>query len=378
MLKKISTLVGAAALAVAGTSPAIAGDETGLNIFAGGAYHLFGDNDISDTGGVNAGLGYKFSERWGIEGTYIDLGETDFDFIGGDGDLEIDGYRADLLYYFKETSSRVVPYLAFGGGEYDVEAEAFGIKASDDQSFFNIGAGFKKYFTDNLALRGDLRAIRNTSASETDLAVMLGLDYFFGSRSKAPTKVAAGPKDSDGDGVYDDQDRCPNTPLGVSVDSVGCPLDSDGDGVYDHQDQCPNTPAGARVDDKGCQYVIKETVSVELEVLFDTDRSEVKPAYFEEIKNVAEFMKLFPATNVTIEGHTDSRGNDDYNQALSQRRADAVRQVLIDEHGIDADRVKAIGYGESQPRASNETADGLQQNRRVIAVIKTEVEKSAE
>jgi len=376
MFKRISALIGISALSLMSVNPAIAGEETGLNIFGGATHYLFGDNDISDTSGGVLGLGYKLSEHWGIEGTYIDLGNTDMDLIGGgDVDFDISGYRADLLYHFSETASGVIPYLAFGAGEFDVDPDLAGV-SSDDQTFVNIGGGFKKYITDNLAFRGDLRAIRNTSESSTDLAMMVGLDYFFGSRGKKVAPVAA-PLDSDGDGVYDDQDRCPNTPAGVAVDSNGCPLDSDGDGVYDYKDKCPNTPAGARVDEDGCQYVVKETVSVELEVLFDLNKAVVKPAFYEEIKNVGEFMKLFPSTSATIEGHTDSTGDDGYNQGLSERRANAVRQVLIDQHGVDASRVKAVGYGESQPRADNDTKEGRQQNRRVMAVIKTEVEKPA-
>ncbi|MCB1662243.1 MAG: OmpA family protein [Pseudomonadales bacterium] len=376
MFKRISALIGISALSLITANAAFADEGTGLNIFGGATHYLFGDNDISDTSGGVLGLGYKFSEHWGIEGTYIDLGNTEMDLIGGgDVDFDISGYRADLLYHFSETASGVVPYLAFGAGEFDIDPDLAGV-SSDDQTFVNFGGGFKKYITDNLAFRGDLRAIRNTSESSTDLAMMVGLDYFFGSRGKKAAPVAA-PLDSDGDGVYDDQDRCPNTPAGVAVDSNGCPLDSDGDGVYDYKDKCPNTPAGARVDEDGCQYVIKETVSVELEVLFDLNKAVVKPAFYEEIKNVGEFMKLFPSTNATIEGHTDSTGDDDYNQGLSERRANAVRQVLIDQHGVDASRIKAVGYGESQPRADNDTKDGRQQNRRVMAVIKTEVEKPA-
>ncbi|MCF7981315.1 MAG: OmpA family protein [Pseudomonadales bacterium] len=377
MFKKISILIGISALSFGSINTAVAGEETGLNIFGGATHYLFGDNDISDTSGGVLGLGYKFSEHWGIEASYIDLGETELDLIGGgDVDFDISGYRADLLYHFTESAGGVVPYLVFGAGEFDIDPDMAGID-SDDQSFVNVGGGFKKYFTDNLALRGDLRAVRNTSESNTDLALMVGLDYFFGKRGKKVASVAA-PLDSDGDGVYDDQDRCPNTPFGVSVDSQGCPLDSDGDGVYDDKDQCPNTPTGARVDENGCQYVIKETVSVELEVLFDLNRAVVKPAFYEEIKNVGEFMKLFPSTSATIEGHTDSTGDDAYNQGLSERRANAVRNVLINQHGIDGDRVKAVGYGESQPRASNDTKEGRQQNRRVMAIIKTEVEKPAQ
>ena len=213
---------------------------------------------------------------------------------------------------------------------------------------------------------------------------MLGLDYSFGKAGKSSSKASQYAvanelnADSDGDGVNDSRDRCPNTPAGETVDASGCPMDGDGDGVADRQDRCPETPAGARVDEQGCQYIIKETVSVELEVLFDTDTAMVKPQFFAEIKEVADFMTMFPSLKAVIEGHTDSRGSEDYNDRLSQRRADAVQRVLVDEYGINEDRVIAVGYGESKPRADNRGESGWQQNRRVVAVLKTVVEKTAE
>lgn len=114
---------------------------------------------------------------------------------------------------------------------------------------------------------------------------------------------------------------------------------------------------------------LAEEVTIDLEVLFETDKSVVRPSFYKKITEVAEFMTQYPNTIATIEGHTDSRASDKYNLALSQRRADAVRSVLIDEFGIDSDRLSAIGYGESRPRASNETVNGRQLNRRVVAVI---------
>ncbi len=385
MLNKRKSLVAGLLLsACAGFNSAYADDREGVSVFVAPTYYMFGDNDISDTGGVAAGIGYKFSQHWGIEGTYIDLGETDLDvFAGSDLDLDIKGYRADLLYYFKETSSRALPYLAFGAGNFDVDSNLAGV-GSDDQTLLNVGVGVKKYITDNLSLRGDMRALRNVDESSTDLALMLGLDYSFGkagkSSSKASQYAAANEldADSDGDGVNDSQDRCPNTPAGETVDASGCPMDGDGDGVADRQDKCPETPAGARVDEQGCQYIIKETVSVELEVLFDTDTAMVKPQFFAEIKEVADFMTMFPSLKAVIEGHTDSRGAEDYNDRLSQRRADAVQRVLVEEYGINQDRVIAVGYGESKPRADNRGEMGWQQNRRVVAVLKTVVEKKAE
>ena len=115
--------------------------------------------------------------------------------------------------------------------------------------------------------------------------------------------------------------------------------------------------------------VLAEKVTIELEVLFETDKSIVKPEYYSKISEVAEFMTQYPNTVVTIEGHTDSRASESYNQDLSQRRVDAVKEVLITQFDVNSERLSAIGFGESQPRASNETAAGRQLNRRVVAVV---------
>ncbi|MBH0065450.1 OmpA family protein [Psychrobacter sp. SZ93C1] len=115
--------------------------------------------------------------------------------------------------------------------------------------------------------------------------------------------------------------------------------------------------------------VLAEKVTIELEVLFETDKSIVRPEYYSKVSDLAAFMVKYPNTVVTIEGHTDSRASDSYNQALSQRRVDAVKEVLITQFSIAPERLTAIGYGESQPRASNDNAEGRQLNRRVVAVV---------
>ena len=114
---------------------------------------------------------------------------------------------------------------------------------------------------------------------------------------------------------------------------------------------------------------MKEKVIIELNVEFDTAKAIVKEKYHNNIKKVADFMKEFPNTNATIEGHTDNVGNAAYNQRLSEERANSVRQYLIDKFGIDASRLTSVGYGLSRPIASNDTAEGKQKNRRVVAVM---------
>ena len=115
--------------------------------------------------------------------------------------------------------------------------------------------------------------------------------------------------------------------------------------------------------------ILEAPVNIELEVLFDNDKAIVKPEYYEKVQTVADFMNQYSNTSVTIEGHTDSNASARYNQQLSERRANAIKHILVTKFDIAEDRLSAIGYGEQHPRATNETAAGRQLNRRVIAVI---------
>lgn len=164
------------------------------------------------------------------------------------------------------------------------------------------------------------------------------------------------PLDSDGDGVYDLHDRCPDTPRGVKVDAGGCPFDTDKDGIYDYMDACPKTPAGAKVNAKGC-WVIKN-------IHFDTGKATIKSAAYPALDEVLAVFRANPGLKAQIQGHTDNVGSAAMNQALSERRAKAVFEYLV-ERGIDPGRLSFAGYGYSQPIASNDTAEGRAMNRRV-------------
>ena len=112
-------------------------------------------------------------------------------------------------------------------------------------------------------------------------------------------------------------------------------------------------------------------VTIALNVEFDTDKAVVKEKYNSEIKKVADFMKKYPKTTAVIEGHTDNVYTPEYNQKLSEARANSVRLYLINHFGVKASRLSAVGYGLTKPIASNSTEEGRQKNRRVQAVIKT-------
>jgi OOP family OmpA-OmpF porin len=180
------------------------------------------------------------------------------------------------------------------------------------------------------------------------------------------------PVDSDGDGVYDNMDKCKNTPKGIKVDKTGCPLDSDGDGVYDSFDQCPNTKKGVKVDKKGCPVptasdkviVTEKGTWIYKDIQFATSDDAINAKSAAVLDEVAVILKENKNLKLEIQGHTDNRGNEAYNNRLSQERADSVKKYLTDK-GIPADRLKSKGYGPSQPAAANDTAEGRALNRRV-------------
>jgi len=375
MKKNILNLTTAIALGCVVASPAMA-DGHKYEVTGAVGYNFF-DNDtgIDDGEFLGLGFGYVVNPKWTLE-AWITDGDSDLD--GSNADVDIESYRLDALYHLPEFGAWK-PYIVGGLGRAEFDTAGF----DADSSQLNLGAGLKRHLAENWVLRGDVRAIDNIDQGSdlddfgTDFAVQLALSYVFGGsgHQKKPEPVTvAKAADSDGDGVVDTADLCPNTPAGVSVNSRGCPLDSDGDGVYDYQDRCPGTAANLKVDSKGCPLKLTESVQIELQVNFDTNSSVVKPEYFAEIKRVADFMNQYANTAVEVQGHTDSRGGAAYNKALSQRRADAVAAVLVTEHGVDPRRVSGRGYGEEQPIASNDTAEGRANNRRVVGEISTQVE----
>jgi len=194
--------------------------------------------------------------------------------------------------------------------------------------------------------------------------------------------------DYDHDGIPDSDDWCATTPEGVRVGPSGCAdweipvtclpepppippppppkVDSDHDGVYDHADQCAETPRGWAVDAKGCVEIEKVVLSG---VNFGLGSAQLLPAASGALRTVVTAMQASPAVEVEVGGHTDSIGPADKNQRLSERRAAAVKQFLVDA-GIDAARISVKGYGEAEPVDSNETTPGRANNRRVAFKVK--------
>lgn len=169
--------------------------------------------------------------------------------------------------------------------------------------------------------------------------------------------------DSDGDGVTDAMDACPQ--LAGPADKQGCP-DSDGDGISDNMDKCPKVPGTAAM--RGCPEINEKTKKLFEKALtgiqFETGKSTIKKVSYPILDQVVTVMNENPTYNLEIAGHTDDQGNDASNLKLSQDRAAAVEKYLEDK-GVAASRVTSQGFGETVPVADNKTAAGRAKNRRV-------------
>ncbi|NRR91342.1 OmpA family protein [Winogradskyella undariae] len=189
----------------------------------------------------------------------------------------------------------------------------------------------------------------------------------------AGLKTLAGCPDADSDGVADADDKCPDT-AGPAANN-GCPWpDTDGDGVLDKDDKCPNE-AGT-VANNGCPEIapteeVMDTLNeYSRSILFNSGRATFQKQTNQVLQSMVAIFKEYPKASFSLEGHTDSDGSKSSNQALSERRANAVRDYLI-ANGISADRLTAAGFGETTPIASNSTSAGKKENRRVEVKLKS-------
>lgn len=294
----------------------------------------------------------------------------------------------------------VTPFVLIGFGSLGANSDSMG---KDHDPAFHFGAGVKVPVSQSLAVRLDLRDNMTqkdggptSAAGDGDQThhpeVLLGLSLKLGlSKKAAPTP----PKDSDGDGFFDPQDKCP-TVAGVAPD--GCPPpDSDKDGFIDPEDKCPNEPGIAPdgcpdkdpdkdgildpndkcptepetknnyQDEDGCPdevpAEVKKFTGVIEGIEFDTGKATIRPKSTATLDAAVKVLTDFPAVKIEISGHTDNVGKDEKNLKLSQDRADAVKKYFTDK-GIDASRIQTRGAGPNEPIADNKTAAGRQKNRR--------------
>lgn len=369
-MKKTVIIASGALIALSSTLSSYA-DQDGSTFYvnpAVGIQDFDSDRVLDNEELLSLGLEYRYGKHWAAE---INVMDSNPEFRQSSSDLDLTQYGIDGIYYFNAgDQNKFEPYGVIGAGHADFDGNQF----SQQETQARIGVGVRYALSQHWSLKADTRLLYGIDDDTRDGLLTIGLSYAFdGGRNTAPVPAKAMPADGDRDGVVDSLDQCLSTPMGVTVDASGCALDTDGDGVADYRDQCPGSPVGREVDDKGCKFVLKRTEEVSLNVVFATNSSVVAPESFAEIERVARFLSKYSNVDAVIEGHTDDTGAASYNESLSQRRADAVMKVLIERFNIAANRLSAKGYGESQPIASNQTREGRQANRRVVAVMKAEV-----
>lgn len=291
--------------------------------------------------GYGFNVGYRVNESWAIRA------EVARQFI--DSDLvayDIEGNRVgvDLNYYLSS-----LPMYIVGGVK--------NFTTGQDASAANIGLGLEIFTNDNLAFFAEANRYQGISKSFADVGVKLGLTYHFGS---APAVVAPEPAPA---------------PAPAPAPVVG---DADKDGVTDDKDQCADTPITDKVDTVGCSIFTESSVSINLNAQFDNDSAVVKSEYHADIEKLANFLKRFPNTDVEIGGHASNVGKPAYNLKLSQRRADAVADVLVNQFGIDRSRVKAVGYGVTKPKVAGNTKAAHAANRRIEGVVTASVKEAVQ
>ncbi len=292
---------------------------------------------------ANGGLSLGFNQF----DSFID--QVELGFLRSIEDVNYKGTNADtgitrvFTNFIKEYSltSDVSLYTLIGAGVEIFDNEANG---NEDGLFGNYGAGIKYKIADQFALKFDVRHLIEADHGDNNLLYNIGFAVPFGEVAKAAPVVEKA------------------APVVVAPAPVETPKDSDADGVIDSLDECPNTMAKAKVDSVGCMTLVN------LNINFDTNKSDIKDSYNTRIVEFANMLKANPKLKATIEAHTDSVGSDAYNQKLSERRAASTVEALK-ALKVDTSKIKAVGYGETRPVATNATAEGKAENRRVEAVM---------
>ncbi|ANE33031.1 OmpA family protein [Campylobacter hyointestinalis] len=256
-------------------------------------------------------------------------------------DTDLTRYYINLIKDFPLTDVFSV-YGLLGLGYQDLTHEANDI---EDGGFAQAGLGLKYKVTDNFALKAEARDALDWNHGSNTFLYSLGFAVSFGEVAKAaPAPVV--------------EEKAAPAPAPIAP-AIG---DEDGDGVFDNVDRCYGTPKGVVVDEYGCEKVIR----LSLKANFAFDSATVSPEYEAKIKEVANVMVDHPEYRIILEGHTDSTGSDVYNQKLSLKRANAVASVL-EKMGVSKSKITTEGFGESKPVASNATKEGRAENRRVEA-----------
>ena len=278
----------------------------------------------------------------------------------GPKSTDIFNISTNAVYTFRN-DKLVAPFLKAGIG-YDVVSNT----NSDNRNgmFVDAGAGLRLNFTDWFALKAEAIYMAKVGAShdvDNALTGLIGMTFSFGGEGrKAAPKAAVAPI------IVKCEQPAPVVIPAPVVVPVPAPVvavdgDDDKDGIHNSEDYCPNTPLGSYVNIDGCSKIIPL-------INFEFNSYKIKDASTKKVAGYANFLKEHTDYSAKIVGHTDSKGSAEYNQKLSEKRAESLGNLLISA-GVPSEQVKTEGRGENNPIYSNETEKGRAANRRIEAVL---------
>jgi OOP family OmpA-OmpF porin len=342
-----------------------------------GGYFFSGSEDREATLVYGLKFGYDYlaksmTERIGVEATL-----NYFSARSKKGSGDDSGYllRLDAIYPFV-LEKKWMPFLAVGGGGIFVDSASH----SDSNPLFNYGLGLKYFLEDYVAVRADARhlIVYDNVDTRNNYEVSLGVSYYFGKVRKVtpPLQPASA---QDGNETAANGKKASET-VTKSVTAVPSLEDIDNPPARKSVENKPAVlPEPAPVPPAPSPPVSapaittpvvpeKPIVPLELTIEFDFDKSDVKPRYFGQLREIADFMKANPKASARIEGHADNIGRDSYNVKLSWLRATSVKNNLV-KFGASRDRISTTGFGSTKPVADNTTDEGRQRNRRSVTIV---------
>ena len=335
-----------------------------------------GASEIGVDPNYGLGVGYQFTSPWAIELTYLKGSSSVND--GTQNNLDIYQWHLNGLYHFYK-SEKIRPYITFGIGEADFN---FTNDPANTERQTNVGVGIKWQGWRNTDFRTGFKVYNGHEDELVRSTFNVGIHHVITNSTKPNSRpssrvAATGISDSDGDGVANSKDQCPNSPSGQIVNKVGClaEQDRDRDGVTDANDKCPGTTNAKNViDAQGCYITTRQPVELNVLFQFDFDSSATKPEHINEAEKIATFAKTHSGASVALSGHTDDIGASAYNQALSQARVSAVAKLVEMNTRITKSRISLKSYGETKPKKKGADIASRRANRRVEGTVKAVAE----
>lgn len=356
--KKRCLKLSAAALLLSPLATVTAADfdyskQWGLGGSVGQSYPVFG-NQFNDSANrdfaYNLHLRYHYNQKLGVE---LGYNKTTFDQTN----QELETLELLSLYRFAG-DARFSPIAGLGLGVADLtntneNSLKFTARARAGVQY-SITAHLMAQLTVDYQWISKMPFASNLDQGHLHLITpQIGLTWYFGPcSSKKPIQAAT---------------TTIAVPAPIQAVVATIDGDDDQDGVLNSKDKCPQTTATTKVNAYGCST--EEKANISINILFPTNRTEIPADYQKEVELLAQFLKDHSHTTAEIQGHTDSQGAKEDNLKLSQQRAESVKQALINDFGINSNRLTAKGYGDSNPLNDNQSVEGRKNNRRVVAVI---------